>query len=94
DTHVITRSGFWRRITTVVRYDRVQTVHSSQTIFQRRRALASVLVDTAGSGGFAGGDAVALDLDAATADQLREAVAERLQSALSRQESGLRPSRR
>ncbi|MFB6312180.1 MAG: PH domain-containing protein, partial [Salinirussus sp.] len=31
DEHVITRSGFWRRITTVVRYDRVQTVHSSQT---------------------------------------------------------------
>lgn len=83
DTHVVTRSGFWRRETRLVRYDRVQTVLSTQTVFQRRRRLASVVVDTAGSGGLVGGDAVAIDLDASTADRLREDVATRLQRALS-----------
>ncbi len=82
DTHVVTRSGFWRRQTRLVRYDRVQTVLSTQTIFQRRRQLASVIVDTAGSGGLVGGDAVAIDIDSSTAERLRESVADRLHRAL------------
>jgi putative membrane protein len=82
DTHVVTRSGFWRRETRLVRYDRVQTVLSTQSIFQRRRHLASVIVDTAGSGGMVGGDAVAIDIDASTAEGLREAVADRMHRAL------------
>ena len=82
DDHVITRRGFWRRNTMVVPYDRVQTVFSSQTVFQRRRDLGSVTIDTAGSGGLSGGDAVAVDVDAGVADQLRETVADRLQRAL------------
>jgi len=82
DDYVVTRRGFWRRQTIVVPFDRVQTVFSSQTIFQRRRHLGTVTVDTAGGGGIASGDAVALDIDAMTADQLREDVAENLQRAL------------
>ncbi len=82
EEYVITRRGFWRRQTIVVPHDRVQTVFSSQTIFQRRRHLGTVTVDTAGGGGIASGDAVALDIDATTADQLREDVAGRLQQAL------------
>jgi len=82
EDHVVTRAGFWRRETTIVPYDRVQTVLSSQTVFQRRRRLASVVVDTAGSGGFVGGDAVAIDIDADVAERLRESVADRLQRAL------------
>lgn len=84
DDYVITRRGFWRRRTTVVPYDRVQTVFSTQSLFQRRRDLGSVTVDTAGSGGFGSGDAVATDVDAAVADDLRELVADRLQGALYR----------
>jgi putative membrane protein len=82
DDYVVTRRGFWRRNTMVVPYDRVQTVFSSQTIFQRRRDLGTVTIDTAGSGGLGGGDAVAVYIDATVADQLREDVADRLQRAL------------
>ena len=80
--HVVTRTGFWRRNTMVVPYNRVQTVLSSQTVFQRRRDLGTVTIDTAGSGGLGGGDAVALDIDAEAAETLREDVADRLQRAL------------
>jgi putative membrane protein len=82
EEYVVTRNGFWRRRTMVVPYDRVQTVFSSQTVFQRRRHLGSVRVDTAGSGGLVGSDATAVDVDADTAERLRETVAERLQRAL------------
>jgi putative membrane protein len=82
DEYVVTRHGFWRRRTVVVPYDRVQTVLSSQTIFQRRRRLGTVTVDTAGSGGFTSGDAVAIDIDRDFAEALREEVAADLQRAL------------
>lgn len=80
--HVVTRRGFWRQQTTVVPYERVQTVVGSQTVFQRRRRLGSVVVDTAGGGGLASGDAVAVDVDASVAEDLREDVARRLQTAI------------
>lgn len=81
-SHVLTRNGFWRRRTMVVPYDRVQTVSSSQTIFQRRRDLGTVVVDTAGSGGFGSGDAVAVDIDSGVAETLREQVATRFHRAI------------
>ena len=81
DDHVVTRTGFWTRRTTIVPYYRVQTVASSQSIFQRRRDLETLIVDTATSGGFWGGNAVALDIDAAVAEELRESVHDRFQSA-------------
>jgi putative membrane protein len=84
EDYVVTRTGFWRRRTMVVPADRVQTVFSSQTLFQRRRRLGSVTVDTAGGGGLGGGDAVAVDIDATDADRLRERVATNLQRALTR----------
>jgi putative membrane protein len=74
DDHVVTRSGFWTRRTTIVPYYRVQTVSESQTVFQRRRDLGTLTVDTATSGGFWGGDAVALDIDIDVARALREQV--------------------
>jgi Predicted membrane protein len=82
DDYVVTRNGFWRRRTMIVPADRVQTVFSSQTIFQRRRNLGTVTVDTAGSGGLGSGNAVAVDIDASTADRVRERVAGNLQRAL------------
>lgn len=91
DDHILARNGFWRRRTMVVPYDRVQTVASSQTVFQRRRRLGSVVVDTAGSGGLRSGDAAAVDIDADAADQLREEVAARFHRAIgSRQAAGQR----
>jgi putative membrane protein len=80
--HVVTRHGFWRRRTIVVPYDRVQVVFSSQTVFQRRRRLGTLTIDTAGGGGLASGDAVAIDIDSSVAETLREDVASNLQRAL------------
>jgi len=74
DDYVLTRGGFWSRRTTIVPHYRVQTVSTSQTVFQRRRDLATLVVDTATSGSFWGGDAVALDIDRERAGQLRESI--------------------
>jgi putative membrane protein len=82
DDHVVTRNGFWSRKTKVVPYHRVQTTVSSETIFQRRRDLGTVTVDTAGARSFAGDDAKAVDVDVATMDEIRENVPDRLYAAL------------
>jgi putative membrane protein len=81
DDHVVTRNGFWRRETRVVPYYRVQTVIQHETVFQRRWRLATVVADTAGTLGFLGRDAAAVDVDRGTAERLRDAVHERMQAA-------------
>jgi len=84
DRHIVTRQGFWTRRTTIVPYYRVQTVSDAQTVFQRRRNLATLAVDTASSGGFWGGDAVALDIDVGVARELREEFHDRFQDSIGR----------
>jgi len=84
EDYVLTRNGFWSRRITIVPTYRVQTVLSSRTVFQRRRRLASVIVDTAGSSSLTGDDAVAADIDADVAESLREDVAESLQAAIAK----------
>lgn len=81
EEHVVTRRGFWTRRTTVVPYHRVQTVARSRSIFQRRRRLGTVVVDTASSGGLFAGDATALDVDSEIARDLRDRVARNFQAA-------------
>ena len=82
DDHVITRNGFWSRRITVVPAYRIQTVTTSGTIFQRRRRLATLTVDTAGAYSLLGDDAQAVDIDADVADSLRADLAEDLQEAI------------
>jgi putative membrane protein len=82
DNYVVTRSGFWTRRTTIVPYHRIQTVSDSQSIFQQRRDLGTLVVDTASSGGFWGGDAIAKDIDSDTAATLREKFHDRFREAL------------
>jgi len=82
DDHVITRNGFWSRRITIVPSYRIQTVVTSETIFQRRRNLATLVVDTAGAYSLLGDDAKAVDVDAEVADALREDLAEDLQDAI------------
>ncbi|MCL7418426.1 MAG: PH domain-containing protein, partial [Halalkalicoccus sp.] len=82
EDHVVTRTGFWNRTTRVVPYYRVQNAIHTQTVLQRRWRLASVVIDTAGTGSLVGGDARAIDLDEEGATELRETVADRLQTAL------------
>jgi putative membrane protein len=84
EDHVVTRNGFWVRGTKIVPYDRVQTVLSSETVFQRRRRLGTVTVDTAGARSLFGNDAKAVDIDAETTERLRERVADELYNALRR----------
>ncbi|MEF8863024.1 MAG: PH domain-containing protein [Haloarculaceae archaeon] len=82
EDHVLTRAGFWTRETRVVPYYRIQTVVHSRTVFQRRRDIATVLIDTAGGGGIRGSDARAIDIDDGDAAELRETVHDRLQDSL------------
>lgn len=82
DEYVVLREGFWTRSARVVPYYRVQTVVESRSVFQRRRRLATLVVDTAGSSGLTGQQPRALDIDEERAAELRETVADRLQAAL------------
>jgi putative membrane protein len=82
EDHVVTRAGFWTRTTYVVPYYRVQTVVESATVFQRRRRLATLLVDVAGSSGLTGSQPRALDVDGDRASELRETIERRLGIAL------------
>lgn len=80
ERHLLVREGFWHRTTTVVPYDRLQTVQVRRTVFQRRLGLASVVADTAGSPGLLADDATAFDLDAADAAELGGTCRRRLRS--------------
>jgi putative membrane protein len=91
--YVVLREGFWTKTTTVVPFYRVQTVLDSRTVFQRRRELATLVVDTAGSSGLTGGQPRALDIDADRAAELRERVADRLQLSLVRRRAERRRER-
>lgn len=82
EDYVVTRTGFWHRTTRIVPYYRVQNAIETQTVLQKRWRLASVLIDTAGTGSLVGGDARAIDLDDEEATKLRETVATRLQDSL------------
>jgi len=96
DDHFVAREGFWTRTTRVVPYYRVQTLVESATVFQRRRDLATLVVDTAGSQGFGANDARALDIDVSRANELRRTLEERFQTALvaTRAENAGRRNRR
>ncbi|RNJ26144.1 PH domain-containing protein [Halosegnis longus] len=80
EDHFVARAGFWSRRTQVVPFYRIQTVAEQATIFQRRRDLASVVVDTAGTHGWSAPSAP--DIDADRASDLRETLEARLQAAL------------
>ncbi len=88
DDYVVTRSGFWTRRTTIIPYFRVQTVTDSQTVFQRRRRLGTLVVDTASSGGFWGGTGVAIDIDIEDARRIREEVNDRFQWSVRERRTG------
>ncbi|PGF18066.1 hypothetical protein CP556_19485 [Natrinema sp. CBA1119] len=82
EDHLVIRSGFWKRRTTVVPYYRIQTVSTRRSIFQRRLGLASLAVDTASSRTFAWGSPTIDDIALETAREIHGTGRERLQSAL------------
>ncbi len=82
DHHLLVRTGFWRRRTKVVPYDRLQTAVRTRSVFQRRLGLAHLVADTAGGGALARGGAVIYDISAETASDIRETLRARLQDTL------------
>ncbi len=91
--YIVLREGFWTRTITIVPYYRVQTVLDSQTVFQRGRRLATLVVDTAGSSGLTNRQPRALDIDEKRAEELRETVADRLQEMVRQRRSQRRRER-
>ena len=82
DDHVVVRSGFWRRHTSVVPYYRIQAVVGEATVFQRRRDLTSVVADTASSATFSRSSPTAHDLDDGDADALQRELRDSLRAHL------------
>jgi len=78
DDVLVTRSGFWKRTTSVVPYYRIQTVFVGRSPFQRRRSLATLTADTASTASVLGGSASAYDVDEGTATELRNELRARL----------------
>ncbi|MFP9193523.1 PH domain-containing protein [Natronosalvus vescus] len=82
ERYFVAQTGFWRRSTKIVPYYRVQSVLYSQTVFQRRRHLASVTADTASSATLLGRAATAYDVDATGALEMQRAIERNLNSQL------------
>ncbi|WP_248896614.1 PH domain-containing protein [Haloplanus halobius] len=89
--HLVTRNGVLRREIKIVPYYRIQTVIDSRTFFQRRWGVATVTADTAGSLSIVGSDAAAVDIDDATADDLRATLATRLRESLAARRGWIEP---
>ncbi|WP_049895467.1 PH domain-containing protein [Halopiger xanaduensis] len=82
DDHLVIRSGFWRRRTTVIPYYRIQTVSTRRSIFQRRLGLASLVVDTASSRSFVWSSSTIYDIALEDARDVHGASRDHLQTAL------------
>ena len=87
EDHLLTRNGFWSRTVAVVPYYRIQNVIDSRTIFQRRWGVATIVADTAGTGSLTGSDAAAVDFEVDEAEALKEALTERLATAVAERRS-------
>lgn len=75
--YVVARAGVLNRVTWIIPDVRLQTAHVTETPFQRRHGLASLVVDTAAGGK----QAVVIDLGTARARALLEEVVARLHAA-------------
>ena len=82
EDHLVIRSGFWRRQTTVVPYYRVQTINNRRSIFQRRLGLASLVVDTASSQTFFRGTPTIYAVNLEVAREVHSESRDRLQVAI------------
>ena len=82
ERYFFARTGVVNRSTKIVPYYRVQAVIYTQTIFQRRRRLASVTADTASSASLLGRAATAHDVDGERGLEIHSEVEKRLQRQL------------
>jgi putative membrane protein len=79
ENHLIVQTGFWIRKTYVVPYFRVQNLIRSQTVFQRRWHMSSIVVDTAGS---VITNPVVPDMESSIASELKEELFKRFRQSL------------
>lgn len=82
EAHAAFRTGFWVRQSTIVPYDRLQTMTRSRTVFQRRLGLADFVADTASAVSITGEPATAFDIEDHVAARLHERCRDRLQAQL------------
>ncbi len=92
ETHAVFRTGFWSRRTTIVPYERLQTMTRSRTVFQRRLGLADFVADTASAVSITGSPPIAFDVDDDVAARLHRRCRERLQSRLHADGASTRPA--
>jgi len=79
--HCVTLNGFWNRSTNFIPYFRVQNLIETQSILQKRLELASVDIDTAGTGNLLN-KTVAVDLEKKQAEKFREEVFQKFKQSL------------
>lgn len=77
--HVIARAGVLTRTTWLVPFVKIQALRITETPFQRRHALATLVMDTAG--GRSGAEARVIDLARSRASELLEELAGRVRMA-------------
>ena len=77
EDHVVTRNGVFVQTVQVVPYHRVQTLTTSANWFARRRDLATLVIDTAGSSGLRDSNPRAVDFDTDRVAQLRGEIEQR-----------------
>ncbi len=78
--HVIARAGVLNRITWLVPLVKIQALRTTETPFQRRHGLATLVMDTAG--GRSGAEARVIDLARRRATELLEELAGRVRAAI------------
>ncbi|WP_414836438.1 PH domain-containing protein [Candidatus Nanohalococcus occultus] len=78
---IVTMNGFWKRETMIVPYYRIQNLIETQTVFQRRWNLSSLVLDIAGTNLFQK-DAKITDLDTEQLRQVKEQCYRKLQDSL------------
>lgn len=61
DNQIFVKQGFWSQKISIIPVEKIQTLHTRSTYFQRRLGLATVEIDTAAT--VMGGDASIIDID-------------------------------
>lgn len=81
ENHCVTLNGFWNKSTNFIPYFRVQNIIETQSVLQKRLGLATVDIDTAGTGNLLN-RTVAVDLEEKDAKEFREYVFEKFKTSL------------
>lgn len=81
ENHCVTLNGFWNKSTNFIPYFRVQNIIETQSVLQKRLDLATVDIDTAGTGNLLN-KTVAVDLEYEDAKEFREYVFEKFKISL------------